>query len=348
MIHKSINIIKVSAAALLAVINFSCSTSLKTIYPTLNDGKYDSEFPYKSSSKQLEAISNTIQRINCIAFYKAFILNEKSKITLSTLNDNSIKNSLKQNIFFENTSSGTATAISNENGYVALLTSAHIISFPDTIITYFSDENGQPTNYVESISLKENQRNYIAGFPNKSIVEILLIDKKIDVAVVGNRFDRSFATLLPVFDYPNGSAEELEWGTFVYVFGYPLSYKMISRAIVSNPDYDDRGSFLIDAVVNRGFSGGIVLAVRDGVPNFELVGMVQWMPEETNYVLTPKNSVSGYSPIIPYSDEEYVAQQKSYIYGITKVIPIDLIKKFINDNKDILSKKHYYLKSFFR
>ncbi|MCK7529466.1 MAG: hypothetical protein MZV64_73895 [Ignavibacteriales bacterium] len=53
---------------------------------------------------------------------------------------------------------------------------------------------------------------------------------------------------------------------------------MVTKAIVSNPSRDESGSFLVDAVVNNGMSGGLVLAIKDGVPNFEMVGMIQWVP----------------------------------------------------------------------
>lgn len=53
----------------------SCSTvSYETIYPTLRDGKYDSEFPYKSTSDELNKISETVQRVNSTAFYKILFL----------------------------------------------------------------------------------------------------------------------------------------------------------------------------------------------------------------------------------------------------------------------------------
>jgi hypothetical protein len=332
---------------LIPLLFFSCSTSYKNVFPTLNDGKYDSEFPYIRSSEQLEEISNTIQRINCIAFYNSYQLKEGSQVRKSELTEKSINKNLKGNVFYERTSSGTATILSNENGYVALLTAAHIISFPDTIVTYFSDPKGFYTDYIESISIKQNQKNYIAGFPNGSEVNILLINEDEDIALLGNKYKPSFSITLHVFNYPNGNAKELEWGNFVYFLGYPLNYKMISKGIVSSPSYDKEGSFLIDGVVNRGYSGGIVLAIRDGVPHFELVGIIQWMPEETYPVLTPPKSLTNYNELIPYHGDEYVDQLKLYKYGITKVIPINIIKDFIKKNENYLMEKGYNLKNFF-
>jgi len=46
------------------LILISCSSgTYEKIYPTLMDGKYDSEFPYRGSSEELEKISQSVQRI---------------------------------------------------------------------------------------------------------------------------------------------------------------------------------------------------------------------------------------------------------------------------------------------
>ncbi len=42
--------------------NTSCTKKIyDVVYPTLNDGRYDSEFPYKNASHQLEEISKSIK-----------------------------------------------------------------------------------------------------------------------------------------------------------------------------------------------------------------------------------------------------------------------------------------------
>jgi hypothetical protein len=123
---------------------------------------------------------------------------------------------------------------------------------------------------------------------------------------------------------------------------------MVTKAIVSNPNRDEFGSFLVDAVVNNGMSGGIVLAIRDGVPNFEMVGMIQWVPEEEENILVPKalKNNERYNPIVPYKGEEYVKRYSSIRYGIARVIPAEKISSFIKENQLILSEKKYYLDRF--
>jgi hypothetical protein len=95
-------------------------------------------------------------------------------------------------------------------------------------------------------------------------------------------------------------------------------------------------------------SGGLVLAIRDGVPNFELVGMIQWVPEEEENIMVPKplKNNERYNPIVPYKGEEYVKRFSSIRYGIARVISAEKISSFLTENSSILTKKKYYLDRF--
>jgi Trypsin-like peptidase domain len=325
-------------------INLSCSSaSYNAKSHSLNDGQYDSEFPYQNSSDELEKISHTIYRINCLSFYKAYIFSDESKIKLKDLNDSVINTRSIKKTYMDKSTSGTATLIYSSNGTVGLLTCAHVIDFPDTIISYYGEISGAPTDDIQSIAFKSKQFIYIAGFPEGSEVNEILADKEADIAILGNTYSLNKALRFQVFDYPFGKAKDLEWGDFVYVFGYPLNYKMISNAIVSSPDYDKSGSFFVDAVVNRGSSGGLVLAIRDGIPHFELVGIIEWVAEENENILQPAplEGALKYNPLVPYKGDAFVKQEKFMKYGITKVISIESIENFLMKNKDYFIKKGY-------
>jgi hypothetical protein len=321
----------------------SCTTTLETVYPTLNDGKYDSEFPYKSSSEELERISESVQRINCTAFYKIYRFGENNDVTYRMLNEDYLKNKAVSEEYGNNSLAGTAFTVSSENGAIALITCAHIVSFPDTIVSYRTDSNGRLTPFIETISIKDKEHIYVAGFPEGSEVELLAKDDQADIAILGKKYSPQTGFRIPVFPYPVGYSRELEWGTFVYLFGYPINYQMITKAIVSSPNRDSQGSFLVDAVVNPGFSGGLVLAIRDGVPHFEMVGMVQWVPEDEETFLAPKKLNSGrtYNTLIPYTGEIFPVKHKSIKYGITKVIPVEAIKSFLNKHRVRLKSEGY-------
>lgn len=330
---------------------FSCSSSsvYEKVYPTLSDNKYDSEFPYNSCSQQLEEISRTIKLVTSLGYYTSYVFTEDMKIMAGDVKTLDIKKRAEKTINYNSISSGTATVIHSQGRSIALLTCAHIVNFPDTIITYFNLEDGSISPFIQSISIKINQSNFIPDLPERGYVDILAMDVKNDIAVIGKTLTTVTANMnTPAFAYPIGKASELEWGDFVYVFGYPMNYKMISKALVSSPDHDKGNSFLIDAVFNRGFSGGLVLAIRDGVPHFELVGLVKSVPAENEFVLKPliKNSDVELNPQLPYKGEFTVEKRQTIRFGITKVIGVELIQEFFKENKSLLEKNGFFITKF--
>ena len=335
----------------ISLIISSCSSVIhKVAYPTLSDGKYDSEFPYKSSSKQLEEITNSVKMLNCVAYYTTYIFSADSMIRKKDLNQTIIEEKNIDIGRFDRTASGTATILSEKSGSVILLTCAHIVDFPDTLISYYKSANGYNTGYIESISIKDKQVNYIPEFPKGGEVEVLVRDDRQDLALLGRHYGMEEKYDFNVFEYPVGKAKDLAWGSFVYAIGYPMNYKMLSKGIVSSPNRDSRGTFLIDAVFNKGFSGGIVLAIRDGVPNFELVGLVNSVPIMRQFVLTPKNPNRRriYNPIVPYKGETYLQEMMNIRYGVTKVVSIETIMKFIENNWKPVLEKGYNLAHFIK
>lgn len=331
------------------IISCSASSVYEKVYPTLSDNKYDSEFPYNSCSKQLEEISRTIKLVTALGYYTSYVFTEEMKVMASDIKTMDMKTRAVKTINYNSISSGTATVIHSQGRSIALLTCAHIVNFPDTVITYFNTEDGTITPFIQSISVKVGQSNYIPDLPEKGYVDVLAMDTKSDIAVLGKTLTTVTANInTPVFAYPIGKSAELEWGDFVYVFGYPMNYKMISKALVSNPDHDKGSSFLIDAVFNRGFSGGLVLAIRDGVPNFELVGLVRSVPAENEFVLKPllKNPDVELNPQLPYKGDFTVEKRQTIKFGITKVIGIETIQEFFREYRELLETKGFYISKF--
>jgi hypothetical protein len=327
----------------------SCSSPIiEKVFPTLNDGKYDSEFPYTSSSKQLEEISNSIKLINSIAFYTSYVFEQEKKIERNTLDKIEFAKIASEKIFFNNSTSGTATVILEDRGLVGLLTVAHIVNFPDTIVSYYQNPDGSLSPFVQSISIKTRQTNYVPDLPSGGELDIIIMDKNLDIALLGKRFPNNLTVNLQVFKYQWGNSNELEWGSFIYVFGFPMNLKMISKGIVSSPGRE-KHTFLIDAVFNRGSSGGIVLAIRDGVPNFELVGIVKSVPADFQYNVHPltNEKENEFNPKLPYKGELYVQKEQIMRTGITKVIGIESVTQYLRSNKEYLMSKGYYFKNIF-
>lgn len=334
---------------IVCLLSLSCSTtSYREVYPMLTDGKYDSEFPYRGCSEQLEQISESVKMISCIVYYKSLVFPLAAKIRMVDLHDPFLKEKAEKEVYLNQTSSGSATVIYCQNKRIALLTCAHVVDFSDTVFTFYRGVDGKQTEIIQSIALKNRQINYVAAIQGSRNLEILSLDKENDLALVGQRLESSGVPDVTVFNYPIGKAKELEWGAFVYLFGYPAGYRIVTKAIVSNPNRDKYGSFLTDAVFNKGFSGGIILAIRDGVPNFELVGMMKLVPGHQQYYLTPakEGEAMEFDSNIPFKGDVYAESRTDIIYGVAPAIPAELIVEFLQTNLQKLADEGYDVRPF--
>ncbi len=334
---------------LACLLSLSCSmTSYREVYPMLTDGKYDSEFPYRGCSTQLEQISESVRMVSCIAYYKSLVFPLEAKVRIVDIHDTFLKEKAEKEVYLNQTASGSATVIYCQNKRIALLTCAHVVDFSDTVLTFYRGEDKKRTEFIQSIAVKDRQTNYVAAIQGVHNLEILLIDRENDLALIGQRIESSIVPAVTIFNYPIGKAKELEWGAFVYLFGYPAGYRIVTKAIVSSPNRDKYGSFLTDAVFNRGFSGGIVLAIRDGVPNFELVGMMKLVPGYQHYYLTPakEGEQVEFDSNNPFKGDVYAESRTDIIYGVAPAIPAEMIVDFLQTNEQKLIDEGYDLQSF--
>lgn len=334
---------------ILVVLSFGCARRvIQTANPALKDGRYDSEFPYRNCAVELEEITRSVKKVNCYATYRTYVFGENSQITLRDLSGPDLFEQAKARIENNESVSGTAVVISSSGDKLALLTCAHVAVFPDTIIHWSEHSDLQSNKYIHSISLKTNQQLYIRDIPEGSRIQVLASDLKSDIAILGRTVNQP-ALPVKVFGYPAGYSDQLEWGSFIYLVGYPLGQLMVTKGIVSKP-VDRNGNFMTDASFNEGFSGGIVLAVRDGVPNFELVGIGRSVSARTSYSLKPEKQIHeyAYNPAIPYNGNIYVNEEKEINYGITFVIPVNKVRQFYLDNRNRILEQGYNLDPFFK
>ncbi|MGC9364385.1 MAG: S1 family peptidase [Fidelibacterota bacterium] len=327
----------------------SCSRQIyQAAYPTLNDGIYDTEFPYRNCSKELKQIGETVKMINAIAYYKSYVFDKSVQLLRWNITPEVLNKEAVEHIYFNNSTSGTATIIYHEGNRIALLTCAHIVSFPDTIVSYHTLSDGKPSIFIQSVAVKERQSNYVSDLWKIPEVKVLIADQEHDIAVLGGKLLGSEFPLIPVFDYPLGRAAELEWGSFVYLLGFPRGYKMITRGIVSDPNRSKYGEFIVDALFNRGCSGGLILAVRDGVPNFEFVGIARSAAAEYEYVVRPSKNFdqTKHDLNFPYGGELYIDYRANINYGVTHIIPVEQIREFFRVNRQALAAMGYDLSRF--
>lgn len=329
--YKKLNYLLLVLCCLLL---FSCTQkTYKVVYPTLHDGKYDSEFPYKSCSQQISILAQCVKKIMVHAEYKTFYFSPNDKILKKQLQEN-LKKNITQGFSNSETVSGTATILSATNNRIVMITCAHVVNFPDTIFDYY-DSFGFDDKYLRSVSVKLKRYIHIKDLPLGEDIEIICQDIENDIAFVVKRIYQT-NEIIPVFPYPMGKANELEWGSFVYILGYPQGIQMLTKGIVSNPPQNSNNVFFIDALFNKGISGGIILAIRDGVPNFEWVGIAKSAYATNENILKPQLEYHEqvYNPKVPYKGEVFVGVRKDINYGITYSTPIEKIKECYFDNRN--------------
>ena len=316
----------------------------------LGDGKYDSHFPMRPVEKELEKITEAVKLYTNMSFYEGYDFDLESRITVNDLSEDSYKFKARKKYLFERPSSGTATVIYQDSRKAVLLTCEHITRSPDTLMTYFLDDRNERTSYIQSVAIKTRQSNNVIFLPRVSDVRVLISDRDNDLALLIADFVEKPEIPVAEYSYGLGRASELSWGTFLYVIGYPYGKKMVSTAIVSNPRRDRRNSFIMDATLHRGVSGGLILALRDGPPNFELVGIASALSGEREYVLRPdKRTIDReFEFNRPYEGEIFIDTQLRINYGITFTVSIESIREFIRKNNRLLLEQGISLDRFLK
>ena len=321
---------------------------VKTAAVPLQDNRYVTEFTFPDASAKLESITHSVSKLVTVAYYTTYQFDAIDHIRQYSLSSASFKKSAASITDSHETVSGTATLISRFDNRVVFLTSAHILDFPDTVISFSDPSKTLSTDEIKSIAIKDKQEIYCRDLPDCGPMDLLAMDRGNDIALIG-RVCPKLAEGMKPFEYPAGRAKQLGWGCVAYVIGFPMGALMITRGIVSNPNSDESGTFMIDALFNKGFSGGIILAARMGSPGFELVGMVRSAYSKKEYVLRPEKEIHEYSYNMdtPYSGEIRVGMHESINYGVTYAIPVEELRTFYRHFRPGLLSQGYNLDSFF-
>ncbi|NIT56054.1 MAG: hypothetical protein GWN00_07385, partial [Aliifodinibius sp.] len=255
--------------------------------PSEIDGEYDIAYSYQGDRKALVKVLNSVRLLNSTAYYESHAFSQEEALIEADIVDDIPFEKSSEQFVFQDFAVGTATIIYFRATRLAVLTCAHVIDFPDTLISYYDVTNVGDQRFIENISIKKKHTNNLTDLRYGDELKVLAIDRDLDLAILGKRFKSSQTRTVPVFNVPLGTAKELTWGNIVFVLGFPGGKKMVTTGIVSSPNRTGEHHFLLDALFNRGLSGGIVLAIRDGIPNFELVGVVNSVAAESEIVLAP-------------------------------------------------------------
>lgn len=297
---------------------------------------YQTAFPIRDTSAELERIARSVRRIGITSTYTTYRFAREDSITDAAARAPATLARALERYTFDHSKTGTATIIAASPAGLTLLTNDHVTRTPDTLIVHFGDRpDGRPVagrgGFVESISIRNSQRNVVLGLPEALPFSVFARDSASDLALI--RVNLAGADRRPnihVLRATMGDAARLSWGSFVYVLGYPKGYRMVTRGIVSDPGYAPDDAFLLDGLFNRGISGGLILAVRGDTGMLEWVGIASTAAAETEFRLVPEiRDVGEDGVLVPYEGRFYLEQASRIEYGITFPVSSTAIRRFM-------------------
>lgn len=309
---------------------FSCTNPPQQTQPFFTSQKYTIAYPSGDMANQITTILKSVKKLSTNSIYTAYHFNFNQNINKESVSQLNFESEANSKSYFNESSSGTATILNYDSNRILVLTCAHIGDFPDTIITTFQDDE----NRISSVAVRGQTDFFIQGIPGGDELDELVRDREKDLAFYGRQYSSPREFQLPQLSIPLGEIRNLRWGSFVYMVGFPMGVKMVTRGVVSLFENSQKDMYLIDANFNMGFSGGLVLAYKQGTNQMEWVGLVKSVSANSYFRLKPSESKTKYTDENrPYKDELYLERTVDINYGVTYAISPDVIQSFLKENK---------------
>jgi len=298
-------------------------------------GYYGSSFPTSNISNEIEEIFTAVNRVQTTGYFYTYILDSSDFFVQDDLRGGNIRDLAMETDYSNQSKSATAVVISSRRSQSALLTANHAISFPDTIWHFIKSPDLEPETYVEAVTVLDRQTNLIIGNRIVSEFEIIARDESRDVALLSTRRENGTSTSLVSLQIEPGDSNRLDWANMVYLLGYPKGNKMVTTGVISPTGSSQQNQgFMIDTVFNPGFSGGLILAIREETGNFEWLGITTSTLADFDTFLTPEDSYKqDFDPDIPYTGDTFIQREPRINYGLTRTLSINEIRDFLNTNR---------------
>lgn len=299
---------------------------------------YTSSFPAKDTSGELQKIRQSLTRITSTANYITYFF-DRISVTPDKLKTMDLEKAASRTMTSSESMAGTAISILENQQHLAFLTNAHVVDFPDTLISYYSGEDIEADTYVKAVTIKRTQNNLILDIGTVGSFEVLALDSQTDIALLHVRKENHPEIEVSPLPITVGDPRDLRWGSFIYVMGFPKGFPMVTRGMVSDPNRSPDGDFLTDALFNSGISGGIIMASRDNFNSLEWVGMTNTAAADFEKMLVPDPDKSyNYPSFDLYTDSVYIRRESRIAYGITQALPVTKVHDFVRANSQILSR----------
>ena len=306
---------------------------------------YTTAFPSRNISSSLQEIQKSIVRIISTSYYDTYTFN-RPIVKMADIKSNKLGDISSQQFSSEESTAGTSIILNiKANGDALLLSSAHAVTSPDTLVSYFPKEQAVENTFIKSISIKRRQSNLIFSPNNLSSFRVIADRQVSDLALLSAKLKSELQNQHRARPIGLGKTEHIQLGSFLYILGFPKGFPMITRGLASTRGLRPHRFFITDALFNPGISGGLVIASKDNFNSFEWVGVARSATADKETVLVPHPDREDFSrgTLEPYGDAIFVDRKNRISYGITQAVPIDEVRSFIKESQGVIRRyDHYY------
>ena len=314
---------------------------------------YRTGFPVRDVSRALERVAASAVLILVQRSYETYLFAEDNAPTTGQLQSpgSDVRVLAVDTVSSRETTASTGVVIASMPRKLTILVTDHATHYPDTIVHYFGAEGrgaglDLDQRAIERISIKTQQANTVNDPPYVDSFETLARNQAEDLALIGVTFTYEVRSSdRPPSRLAAGDPRRLSSGSLVYAIGHPAGFQMVTHGIVSY-----RGtnvSFLIEGLWNEGMSGAPILAVRGEGGALEWVGIAQAASARTEYRLVAEEGAERtQDPLRPYEGPIYLQPVQEIRYGITFSVPMDVIRRFLDEHRSLMRDRGYPLPSF--
>jgi len=280
--------------------------------------------------------------ISSVAYYHSFHFPEDRRITLPDIHRRSPEAYAASEKISNVPQTGSGLVLDSSPSLL-LLTCRHILIQPDTLFQFYSTKNLDGLPYLRVISLKFKTTLILPEYSLLGEVVLLNSEPETDLALAGIRNVRHDSRKPEVFDGKINRDGALIFGTTAFHIGYPGGNKQITRGLAS-PAGKTGSSFLTDAVVNKGYSGGPVFGLNNLTGEPVLLGIIRAVPIHTEWVAAPYEEFSDSAESVEFSSGRLLIRRQNFPhYGTTHITSSEAVLRFLVRSESILKEKGFSL-----
>ena len=208
----------------------------------------------------------------------------------------------------------TGVVLEKRGGKAYILTAFHSVDYKADLDKI--KQGFQSKEPFQSLDLQKiDYKIYSVKENNKQInFKTVASNKELDVALLEADDPKEFKK----FPYNIGKSNDLREGDFIWAIGNPLGFlkNYILKGNVSNLNFIDQNEwFMAGFDIQKGYSGGPVIAIRDGA--YELVGIsiagltrnANYLPGEMEDFLGNYSLVAKIDPIMDMVNDYFKSQE---------------------------------------